>query len=404
MNKVKFLILGAGPSGLSFARQLQLCGEESFLLLEKESLVGGLCRSQEINGAWVDIGGGHFLDACNEEACNFLFGHLDRADWVEYHRISKIRIKDDEIDYPFESNLWQFPEEKQVDYLESIARAGCIRGAACPELFLQWVGWKLGDRIAEDYLLPYNKKLWGVPLDELGTYWMNKLPDVSFRETLQSCLQRQPFGAIPAHARFYYPRGRGYGHVWEKIADRFRDRIFLNTSVQKIEAGCVNGTFQGDIIVSTIPWHTWATASPEMPQSVRSACLSLRAASIDVDYFPESIDTTAHWIYIPSLALSYHRILCPSNFSDAPAGYCTETNSSRNGLAPIHFRNRNEFAYPIPLVGKPCSIATIRAWAMEKGVVVLGRWGEWEHYNSDVCVSRAMALAKQLCIDPQGSQ
>ena len=32
----------------------------------------------------------------------------------------------------------------------------------------------------------------------------------------------------------------------------------------------------------------------------------------------------------------------------------------------------------------------------EKGIYGLGRWGEWQHYNSDVVVDRAMALADSL--------
>lgn len=34
---MKYLILGAGPAGLSFANRLQQLGETSFLVLEKES-------------------------------------------------------------------------------------------------------------------------------------------------------------------------------------------------------------------------------------------------------------------------------------------------------------------------------------------------------------------------------
>ena len=38
MERVKYLILGAGPAGLSFANCLKQKGEESFLLLEKEKI------------------------------------------------------------------------------------------------------------------------------------------------------------------------------------------------------------------------------------------------------------------------------------------------------------------------------------------------------------------------------
>ena len=99
--------------------------------------------------------------------------------------------------YPLESNIWQFPEELQIEYLESIARAGSVQGTPMPEAFSEWIYWKLGDKIAETYMLPYNKKIFSCDLDDLGTYWLYKLPNVSFREVLTSCLRHEPFGTLP---------------------------------------------------------------------------------------------------------------------------------------------------------------------------------------------------------------
>lgn len=48
-------------------------GEESFLVIEKESEAGGLCRSHEVDGAPLDIGGGHFLDVRRPDVNEFLF-------------------------------------------------------------------------------------------------------------------------------------------------------------------------------------------------------------------------------------------------------------------------------------------------------------------------------------------
>ena len=62
MEKVKYLILGAGPAGLTFANRLKELSEDSFLVLEKEQEAGGLCRSVMVDGSPFDIGGGHFLD------------------------------------------------------------------------------------------------------------------------------------------------------------------------------------------------------------------------------------------------------------------------------------------------------------------------------------------------------
>lgn len=73
MEKYKYVILGAGPAGLSFANYLQKHGEKNFIVIEKETEAGGLCRSATVDGAPVDIAGGHFLDVRRPEVNDFLF-------------------------------------------------------------------------------------------------------------------------------------------------------------------------------------------------------------------------------------------------------------------------------------------------------------------------------------------
>ena len=68
-----------------------------------------------------------------------------------------------------------------------------------PEKFVDWIYWKLGEKIAEDYMIPYNQKMFGKELNLLGTYWLEKLPNVSFEETLLSCLTKKPYGKDPGH-------------------------------------------------------------------------------------------------------------------------------------------------------------------------------------------------------------
>ena len=70
---MKYLILGAGPAGLSFANRLLQLGETDFLVLEKEFEAGGLCRSADVDGAPLDIGGGHFLDVRRPDVTKFLY-------------------------------------------------------------------------------------------------------------------------------------------------------------------------------------------------------------------------------------------------------------------------------------------------------------------------------------------
>jgi protoporphyrinogen oxidase len=395
MKTVRFCILGAGPSGLAFAAALKRAGCDSFLVLEKEAQAGGLCRSAAIDGSPLDVGGGHFLDLRRTRVLDFLFQFMPREEWREYRRISTIRLRGVEIEHPLEGNLWQLPTSDQADFLESVARAGCVRGEPEPATFAAWIRWKLGDRIAEEYMLPYNRKIWSLPLADLGIYWLDKLPSVSFREVLQSCLERKAGGTLPAHGRFLYPRAHGYGEVWRRIAESLGERFIPSHKLQSIdiEQRLVDGKIKADIIVNTIPWTLWPQLA-KLPATIRQAAEALIYTGIHVDYHAENVASPAHWIYDPDETKRHHRLLLRHNFCEGARGHWTETNVRRSH-APDGTRFVSEFAYPVNTVAKPEAIKTILDWAGGRGIIGLGRWGTWEHINSDVAVDLALTTAEK---------
>ena len=396
MIKTKYLILGAGPSGLTVAHKLLDAGISDFLVLEAEIEAGGLCRSAEVDGSPLDIGGGHFLDDRKPEVLELLFRFLPKEEWNVFNRISTILIHGQEVDYPLESNLWQLSNEVQIDFLESIAKAGCVTGESMPLDFERWIRWKLGDKIAEDYMLPYNRKIWSIPVSELGIYWLYKLPNVSFRETLASCIKKEPSGVMPAHARFLYPKKYGYGEVWKRMGEALGERLILGTSVHTFDAEnlVVNENFSAEKIIWSIPWNAVACRKG-FPDSVEQAIDLLVHSSITVAYDAKEEKSPAHWIYDPDEAKSYHRTLCRHNFLPGSRGVWREMNSVRH-ISDGRWSHKNDYAYPINTHGKPQAVKTIKNWALNSGIIPLGRWGCWEHMNSDVAVAEAIRSAKEL--------
>lgn len=392
--KVKFLILGAGPAGLTCASFLKKHGVSDFLVVEKEAEAGGLCRSVTFDGGPVDFGGGHILDVRRKNVLDFIFSYLPEREWNRFRRNTRIRIGNQEVGYPLESHIWQFPEELQIEYLESIARAGSVQGTPMPEAFSEWIYWKLGGKIAESYMLPYNRKIFSCNLDDLGTYWLYKLPDVSFREVLTSCLRHEPFGTLPGHAEFYYPKRSGYGEVFLRIADALKGKIVYRTPVRTLdwETLTVNREIQAEQIVNTVPWPEFAAS---LPEEIAKEVGNLRYTSVDIDYFARKNRTDSHWTYFADPELSYHRILHRENFAPGTRGFWTETNSTR-AAAPGDYHYRNPYAYPLNTIRKPEQIGRILKWAASHRIIGLGRWGEWEHMNSDVAMEKGMKLAESL--------
>ena len=396
----KFLILGGGPAGLSFACRLFQNGERDFILLEAENEAGGLCRSVEVDGSDLDIGGGHILDVRRPEVVKFLFEFMPRDEWNFFTRDSRIHINGQFISHPIEANIWQFDIDNQVEYLSSISKAGCVTGKEKPEKFIDWIIWKLGTKIANDYMLPYNKKMFGDELNNLGTYWLEKLPDVSFDDTLRSCLEHKPYAKQPGHAQFYYPVEHGYGELWLRMAKSLENRIIFNQHVNSIDCDShiiktLDGNeYQGKFIINTIPYQEFHELNG-MPDNLQKSIRELKHTSVEVKYIPENMNNPAQWIYYPDLNLSYHRIFLRHNVLHGSKGVWLETNSERIETSD-NFAYLNKYAYPLNTIEKPQIMKNLLEFLRTKNIFGLGRWGEHQHYNSDLTVELGMKLADKL--------
>jgi len=402
-NRVKYLILGAGPAGLTFGTKLKEYGESSFIVLEKEDEAGGLCRSREVDGSPFDLGGGHFLDVRNSEVNAFLFQFMPQDEWLEYNRDSRIVIGNNIVHHPVEANIWEMQIDDQIEYLKSIAAAGCNTGTAMPENFVDWIYWKLGERIADDYMIPYNQKMFGKNLNDLGTYWLSKLPEVSFEDTLRSCLTKKAYAKQPGHACFYYPKKYGFGELSMRMADSIKNHMEYGAAVTEIDFNdrtvktAVGDEYQADKIITTIPWMEFKEIKG-MPDPIEKSILKLKYSSVQTEYFPNHLDTSAHWVYYPDLKLPYHRILVRHNFCPDSRGYWTETNGERitEESGSNNFKYMNQYAYPLNTIDKPEIMKELLTWAETRCVYGLGRWGEHRHYNSDVTVELALKKAAEL--------
>lgn len=399
---MKYLILGAGPSGLTLANRLKQMGETSFFVLEKEKEAGGLCRSTQVDGSPFDIGGGHFLDVRRPKVNEFLFQFMPEEEWDKFDRDSRIAVNGDVISHPIEANIWQMKLENQVEYLKSIAVAGCNLKEEMPQEFVSWIYWKLGDKIAENYMIPYNQKMFGEDLNQLGTYWLEKLPNVSFEETLLSCLTKKAYGEQPGHAQFFYPKKYGYGELWLRMAEEIKGQIQYDASVHAIDFDTntvttkEGETYSADVIISTIPWMEFAKITG-MPQELKEKIGHLKYSAVQTAYFPDNLNTEAQWIYYPDPELSYHRILVRHNFCNGSKGYWTECNSTRvDETTESTFQYMNQYAYPLNTIGKPEIMKELLEWAKTRRVYGLGRWGEHQHYNSDLVVELALKMAEEL--------
>ena len=102
-------ILGGGIAALSLANFLN----DDVVIFEKDSVVGGLCRSFDFYDVPFDVGP-HIVFSKNQEVLNF---HNSLTEMSTHNRLSKILIGQNLIKYPLENNLYQ---------LNSIDRDKCL--------------------------------------------------------------------------------------------------------------------------------------------------------------------------------------------------------------------------------------------------------------------------------------
>lgn len=393
---MKYLILGAGPAGLAAANMLLDRGETSFLLLDKENSAGGLCRSENVDGYPLDIGGGHFLDTRVTAGQKYILRFMPKEEWNRYSRSTKIDMYGCIIDNPIEAHIWQMPVEQQVEYIKSIAYAGVNLNEPVPDDFIDWVYWKLGKKVADDYMIPYNTKMFGKDLEKLGTYWLYKLPSVNFDETLKSCLEHRMYGKYPAHTEFYYPKKYGFGEVWRRMEERVKEHIEYGVEIHQIDcrSRTVNGKYHANCIINSIPW-TEFTQICNCTEAVKKYCRDLPYTSLEVKYFKEDINADFQWIYYPDLKLSYHRKFFRRNFLEGSHGGFYETNVER-AVPSDDWKYLNQYAYPCNTKEKPKMIQGILDEMRSYNIYGIGRWGEWEHLNADVVVEHAAGIVEKI--------
>jgi protoporphyrinogen oxidase len=398
-----YLIIGGGVSGVAIGRLLQLSGIENFLILEQARVPGGLCRTTKIGDHYLDVGGGHFLCTKHPEVYSFIFHHIPKSDFNDFERVSKISVEGQQVDYPLESNIWQLPPALCAEYLISVVQNGEARGLPPPENFEAWIRWKLGNRITDTYMLPYNRKIWGLEASEMDIDWLHKIPRLNLSEIVSACLARSSDRrAMPSHSRFYYPKAGGFQTVFDAMAAPVAPRLQCGEPVDRIERSgdvlLVNGRHRARRVINTAPWHSLAD-SPVLTPSARAAIGRLRASQLVVSLHEAPYDTKAHWVYEPDESLRHHRSFYIHNFAphSSPLGFYRETNLKRwkAGQGEI-FAETNPYAYPIPALGWAKAIGEVLAHCEPLGIHGLGRWGQWQYFNSDVCIFEAMRLAERL--------
>src|SRR4026209_1350043 len=117
-RETRFLVLGAGPTGLGPPCRLQEKGQD-WQLLEATSTFGGLASSwKDAQGFTWDIGG-HVQFSHYETFDRYMDRARGADGWLTHQRESWVWIRNRFVPYPFQNNLHR---------LDPADRWSCARG------------------------------------------------------------------------------------------------------------------------------------------------------------------------------------------------------------------------------------------------------------------------------------
>jgi protoporphyrinogen oxidase len=328
-EQVPVVILGAGLTGLSASYHLDAVPS---VVVERETEVGGLCRTRVEDGFTFDCTGHllHLKDARIKD----LVDRLLPDGFARHERRALIFSKGVYTAYPFQANLHGLPlpvvTECVRGFVESLMRREREGEPDVARLsFREWAEATFGSGIATHFLLPYNQKLWRTDLDEIECGWVSwSIP----RPTLDEIL-RGAFGAtvrgLGYNPTFLYPRQGGISVVPEALAARCPDvrtgetvvAVDARARTVRLQSGRILGY---EALVSTLPLDSLLAITTGLPGDLPSLGRRLRAVrvlNISLGIDRPSV-SPAHWVYFPEPEYSFYRVGFPGNLSPwlAPRG------------------------------------------------------------------------------------
>jgi protoporphyrinogen oxidase len=405
---LEYIIIGGGITGIASARRLQQLNIDNFILLESENESGGLCRTKIIDGHYLDIGGGHVLHSKYPEVLDWIFEHIPEENFNKYNTKVLIDLEGHPVEFPIELNLWQLPTDLQVEYLYSYLNAAGKN--ITYSNFESWIRNYLGDKIADNYMIPYNKKLWCMDISELNTDWLVKIPETNIKLILKSIIEKNSnfTEQVVSHKSFYYPKYGGFQAVFDAIKNPIKYHIETNVNASNLRYDkikniwVVNEKYYAKNIINTVPWTKLKIDIDGFDYESEFENLKYLSNVISLwERKPYTHD--AHWMYIPNLNVEQHREFYICNFApySKPGGVMTDINKKRwlendkkwkEGV-PL-YEHENIYSYPLPTKIYKESIEKILAFSKKHNLYGLGRWGQWQYLNTDQCVKQVLEFFK----------
>lgn len=438
------MIIGSGPTGLGAAYRLKELGITDFVILEKEDYVGGLATSYvDDNGFTWDVGG-HVQFSHYEYFDQLMIKALGEDGWLTHERESWVWMKDRFIPYPFQNNIRHLPKESMWKCLNGIIELYKQGSGPKPANFEEWIYATFGKGIAEEFLMPYNYKVWAYPPEDMSYSWIGERVAVTDLERVtKNILFEQDDVSWGPNNTFQFPKKGGTGSIWKRVGEDLvgLEYVRLNTAVESVNMGekkvktAGGEEFTYDHLLSTMPVDLFTGLVEDANKEVVEKASGLKHSSTNIVGIglkgkPKAELETKCWMYFPEEHSPYYRITVFSNYSpnnvpDINTQWSLMTETSESPKKPVdreklldqtidallkdgliesrdqvisRFQVSYDYGYPTPSVERDEILNAVLPYLEQFDVFSRGRFGAWKYEvsNQDHSLMQGVEWANRM--------
>jgi protoporphyrinogen oxidase len=416
LEKTRYLVVGAGITGLSFAAHVR---SDDYWILESEAEPGGYCRTVCRDGFTWDYSG-HFFHFRHKDIEKFLVDRMQGERVRTVVKDSRIGYAGRLIDFPFQKNIHQLPYDEFLECLVDLFEDKIGDPANFKQMLLQ----RFGRGICEKFLFPYNEKLYATDLANLDVDAMGRFfPHASPVEIVRG-FRRADNSSY--NSTFTYPEGGAIQYIRALLTAVRPERVSLGEPVVAIDlerkiARTSKREIAFEELVSSAPF-------PKLLELTGTAFDRATYSWNKVLIYNLGFDAKGpkgiHWIYYPQRELCFYRVGFYDNIFDSDRmsvyvelGYPADAVIDQAHVEATRQRVLDDLkragvvesqklvawhdvvldpAYVHITQRSLTDVAEKRRLLAARGVHSLGRYGGWTYCSIEDNIVEARALAASL--------